>query len=137
MSSLSIFDIDLSGLDRISKVNAYYMRDQEMDINNSSSITRSLKKLGYYEIDTKVEEETYVKGSILNLIKLTGYSGIVDTGLTDVICKITSSFNFAQFKKDLTHRVKRSLELNVCITDTDTYNFYSLLSLGELHILGY
>ena len=136
MSSV-IFEIGLGGLYKINKINAYYTRDITMNINNSEHIVQSLKKLCYYEINENCEEEAYVKSKIISWIKTNSYTNIVNTNLSDFISDVRNSPDFLQFKVRLTQRLERANNLNVHKNDTDTYNFYSNLTIEELHYLGH
>jgi len=43
---------DLLGIDRNTTVNIYYLRDNQMNVNNNETIVKALKKLGYYDIES-------------------------------------------------------------------------------------
>jgi len=138
MSSPTVtFENDLIGLDKINTVNAYYMRDVTMNMNNTEHVVQSLKKLCYYGINENIEEEAYIKSKIISWIKTNSYSNIINTNLSDFISDVRNSSDFLKFKDRLAQRIERSNNLNLHINDTDTYNFYSNLTLEELNYLGY
>ena len=60
------YDNNLIGIDRLVTVNAYYLRDQDMNINNNNHIIKSLIKLGYYNLDADKEIK---RNYIDNLLK--------------------------------------------------------------------
>lgn len=131
------FENELIGLDKNNTVNAYYMRDITMNINNSGQIVQSLKKLCYYEINEKIEDEAYIKSKLVSWIKQNSYSNIASMYLSDFIFDTRNSSDFLQFKVRQSQRIQRSNDLNLHKDDKDTYNFYSSLTLEELNSLGY
>ena len=137
MSSVAIFENDLIGLDRTNTINAYYTRDISMNINNTKQITDCCKKLGYFCIDEEDEEKAYIKSKIIEYVKSNIYQDTIRANLSDVISGIKDGEDYEKFKKSLSQRIQRSNELYVHKNDTDTYNFYSSLTLEELIYLGY
>lgn len=137
MSFTNTFEEELVGLDKTNTVNAYYARDLSMNLNNSNIIITHLKKLGYYNINFNVEEETYIKAKIIRWIKTSSYSDLLNTNLNNLISEIRASAEFAQFTNRFNLRLERSNELSHYINNNDTYDFYSKLTLEELNSLGY
>ncbi len=146
MSFTSTFEEELVGLDKTNTINAYYARDLAMDLtnltnlnnlNNSNLIVNYLRKLGYYNINFKTEEEAYIKGKIITLIKTLSYSALLNTNFSNLISEIRASEEFALFSNRLNQRLERSTQLSRFINTNDTYDFYLALTLEELNSLGY
>lgn len=131
------FDIELVGSELTNTINAYYLRDLATGIVNANPIVSSLKKLGYLDIDVKREEETFMKGKIISWIAGSNYANIENIKFTDLITNIKATQDYALFTERTNQRIQRSNELNKYINITDTYEFYSNLTLDELNILGY
>jgi hypothetical protein len=137
MSFTNTFEVELVGLDKTNTVNAYYARDLSMNLNNSNVIVNYLRKLGYYNINSNTEEETYIKGKIITWIKTSSYCNLLNTNLSNLVSEIRASQDFALFSNRLNLRLERSVQLSHFINTNDTYDFYSALTLEELNTLGY
>jgi hypothetical protein len=134
---MNTFDIELVGIELTNTINAYYLRDLATGIVNANPIVNSLKKLGYYNIDISKEEETFMKGKIISWIAGSNYANIENINIIDLIKNIKATQDYALFTERTNRRIQRSNELNKYIDITDTYEFYSSLTLDELNILGY
>jgi hypothetical protein len=137
MTSLTNSVNTLIGLDKTATVNAYYERDERMNVNAPNTIINALKKMGYYMIDDKSEEEMYIRRHIIEYIKSNVYSDIIKMSFSDIIEEITRNVDYVKFKNYLSARVTRSHELSIYTNDAKTYDFYSNLTLEELNYLGY
>lgn len=137
MSFTNTFEAELIGLDKTNTVNAYYARDLAMGLSNSNNIVSNIKKLGYWNLNANTEEESYIKGKIISWIGSQEYSNIINTNLLNLVSEIKSSPEFALFSDRLNRRLERSNTLMAYIDSTDTYDFYSSLTLEELNSIGY
>ena len=137
MSFTSNFEVELVGLDKTNTVNAYYARDLSMNLNNSNMIVNYLRKLGYYNINSNTEEETYIRGKIITWIKTSSYSNLLNTNFSNEVSEIRASQDFALFTNRLNLRLERSAQLSHYIDTNDIYDFYSALTLEELNTIGY
>jgi hypothetical protein len=134
---MNTFDIELVGLELTNTINAYYLRDLATGILNANPIAKSLKKLGYCDININKEEEIFMKGKIIAWVLASNYANIENTNITNIITDIKASSDYVLFEERINRRIQRSNELNKYINMSDTYEFYSSLTLDELNILGY
>lgn len=114
-------------------VSEYYIRDNEMELNNNSTIIKAMVKLRYYNINLDKEINNYYIDKVLEKIKN----------------ELTTNFNSNVRNKTLNElinfdvdpaiivRYNRSMELFNFLDKTDTYDFYNSLTINELEYLGY
>lgn len=130
------FEESMIGIERNNTINAYYQRDITMNLNNANTIVQSLKKLGYYNVNN-MEEESYLKAQIINWIKHNSYQQHLNLTISDIISQIINTQDYSHFVNRLNHRIERSNNLSGYINLSDTFEFYSALTLDELNYLGY
>jgi hypothetical protein len=125
------------GIDLNSTINAYYQRDISMNLNNANTIIKHLRKLGYYNINLNVEEELYLKFQIINWVKNNSCLLSANVTLNDIISQIKNSEDYMHYRDKLYSKIERTNNLCRFISSTDTYEFYSALTLNELNYIGY
>jgi hypothetical protein len=123
--------------DKESLAGEYYLRDKNMGANNSKTILDSMKKLGYYNIDSKTREETFIKNQILGYLKGKSYEEFTTSNLIFLTESIKHSEDFLKYKKRILLDIERSKELSKYLEETDTQKFYQNLTIEELNYLGY
>jgi hypothetical protein len=131
------FDNNLIGIDYLTTVNAYHQRDIEMNINNNESIIKSLKKLGYYNnIDYQQLDIELKKSYIENLFKKINneLSSSWDSSIKNKTINELISY---EINPSLLNKMNRTNSLSKFLNETDTFNFYNDLTIGELSYLGY
>lgn len=131
------YEESLIGFDKIHTVNAYYQRDLNNGLNNLNTIVKSLKKLGYYEININIEEELFVKSKVTQWIKNNTCSNLINMNMQNLFSEIKNTNEYNEFEQRLNHRIERANNLNIYKNDTDVYSFYSALTLEELNCLGF
>lgn len=114
-------------------VSEYYIRDNETELNNNSTIIKAMVKLGYYNINLDKEINNYYIDKVLEKIKnelTTNFnSNVRNKTLNELI-------NF-DIDPAIIVRYNRSMELLNFLDKTDTYDFYNSLTINELEYLGY
>lgn len=136
-SIIETFSEDLIGVDKLNTVNAYYQRDLSMGLNNANTIISSLKKLGYYNLNINTEEETFIKAKLITWIKNNSYSDIINRNLTNIITEIKNTNYYGDFNNQINCRIEKNSQLTNYMNCTDTFDFYSALTIEELNHLGY
>ena len=126
-------DNNLIGNDRLTTVNAYYLRNLEMNINNNNNIIKSLKKLGYYNLDVEEEYKRYYIDTLFKKID-NELSNNWDSSIKNKTINDLMSDNI---DPSLTSRIDRSNILSKYLNKDDTLDFYNDLTLEELNYLGY
>lgn len=137
MSNCDIIEESMIGIDYNITVNAYYQRDVSMNLNNTNTIINSLKKLGYYNINLNIEEENYIKSKIIVWIKKNICLQSGNVTLNDIISQIKNSEDYAHYTNKLNQKLQRYNILSGFVNSTDTFDFYSTLTLDELNYIGY
>lgn len=133
-----ISNLDNIGYDHQTTVNSYYNRDVQLNLNNNNTIIKSLKKLGYYNIDLDTETKHLSLSLLLQKIhnELTSNweSQIKNKTLSELL---SNNVYTDQRYTYLITKHNRSLVLSEYINSTDTFDFYNNLTLKELNYLGY
>ena len=138
-------DMSLIGVDKASTVQAYYNRDVFLQVNHTTQIVDSLKKLGYYNLAERAvhELQTFKIKKLIYLVSTslrTNYNdGIRERTIDELLYSIEELNDFVIFQNELNVKVERSeaLKLHVNLIDVNILNFYDDLTLEELNILGY
>jgi hypothetical protein len=131
------WNLNLVGLDKSNTINAYYARDLAMGLSNSNTVVSHLKKLGYWDLNATVKEQSYIKNKISHWIKTHEYTDIVNVGVPNLVTEIRASQDYTLFTNRLNQRLERANQLVAYINNSNTYEFYSALTLEELNTLGY
>lgn len=131
---MNSFDHNLIGIDHNTTVNIYYLRDVQMNINNNETIINSLKKLGYYNIESVLinHQINNVLLKIKNELSNNFQSSIRSKTLNEII---TDEYN--EHANLFSERIERTNILSKFLTKNDTLDFYNSLTLEELSFLGY
>ena len=114
-------------------VNAYYIRDKEMYINNNSTIIKALKKLGYYNIDINTELSNNYINKLLDKIK----NELTNNFNSNIRNKTLNELIIYEAEPSILNRYNRSIELVRYLDKEDTFDFYNSLNIDELEYLGY
>ena len=115
-------------------VQIYYDRDKHMNINNNNHIHKSLRKLGYYNINKDDEDK---KLYIDQLSKKIINEFDNDWKVTIKNKTINDFLPFNDVNPSLTNRIERSIILSKHLDKDDTLEFYNDLTQEELEYLGY
>lgn len=137
MQLFNAYEESLIGVDKINTVNAYYQRDINMGLNNTNTIIKGLKKLGYYDLNINLEEEKYLKSRIIVWIKNNSLNNLYQENILNIITDIKNSTEYNDFMQRANNRLERANDIICYSNDMDVYNFYSSLTLDELNYLGF
>lgn len=127
------FDKNLIGIDQLNTAYAYYDRDCKMHLNSNNNIRKSLKKLGYYNLNKDNEDKKLYINTLskkINELDDNWKSTIKDKTINDFL-----PYNDAN--ESLMNRFERSRVLSKHLDKKDTLEFYNDLTLEELEYLGY
>jgi len=114
-------------------VNLYYLRDIEMNLNNSETINTALVKLGYYNIDVQSEINKFLLESLITKIT----NELKDNWDSPIKNKTLNELLTNELNPLLIERIERWNTLSKYLTKNDTFDFYNNLTLNELNYLGY
>ena len=129
-------DIALIGINKEHTVKCYYKRDNEMGINTNNQIIESMKKLGYYNIDSVMATKNYILNSVTKIIAK-DMDAVRNNTVDNLISKVKNSMDYSIFITILNHKINRAVQLTKFISQNDTYDFYNTLTIDELSFLGY
>lgn len=139
----NIINENLIGVDFNVTVNAYCARDFSMGLNCHEQIIKSLKKLGYYNINIPNDINNYCLKKITELIsdefKNNFESDLRTKTIEQLISEIKSTNDFDYFQNKLNFKQGRAILLSKYVNGhcNDIASFYNSLTLDELNYLGY
>ena len=137
----NVINYELVGIDHKTTIDAYYKRDVDMELNNSDTVIKAIKKLNYYNINYDNENKNYFLKKLTNILTdelyLNWNSDIKNKTINQILDDIKESKDYSIFNDNLNYRINRNLQLEEYIQCIDIYYFYNALTLQELNYLGY
>ena len=132
-NNLIKIDYNLIGIDRLNTVNAYYHRDNVLNVNNNENIIKCLKKLDYYNLNIDIEIR---KNYIDTLLKKIG-NELSTNWDSSIKNKTINELIVYEIDQLLVNKIDRSNYLSKYLDKNDLFDFYNDLTLEELQYLGY
>ena len=120
-------------------VMAYYVRDQTMNIDPTDHITKCLKNLRYYNVDTTTELKRFYVNSINRILTNSpNLNEYMHMTVADLISFIKNTPENAFVENNVNRRIQRAMVLSKYLSlQTDTLEFYKALTMEELVDIGY
>lgn len=139
--NMTTLDNSLIGINKDHTINAYLKRDQEMMIDPTTQIYKSLDKLGYLNINSVTKLQGLTTDLLVNKIKteLTNDwdSPFRNKTINEILYDLKDNLEYQQQITNLNYRIGRAFVLSSFIGSNKSKEFYNALNLDELAILGY